>query len=157
ELAACGESAAEFEVREGRPECIGDLAGMDHGQAVDFGEGFGVEALRAGEHMEAPPVYSSLNEALDYRGHAVGVHAEGAGDAAHRHSARLDGEGRRHPNRDLGLDADALRSSDRSKSLAFALDANGRAGLDRFLELQVELAGAGEVHRDASELRLLQA
>ena len=40
--------------------------------------------------------------------------------------------------------------------LAFAFDADRRAGLDRGLELVVALARAGEVHRNAGELGLLQ-
>ena len=57
----------------------------------------------------------------------------------------------------FGWMPDLLAGADGADGFALAFDADGGAGLDRFLEFDVELAGTGEVHRNPGELRVLEA
>src|SRR5207342_2683728 len=139
------EPAAKIELGDRRTDQLGNLPGVHDRDAMDLRETFGVKTLRAGEHVETPPVDAGFHQTLYDRRNALGIDAEGTGDATQGHPPGLDGEGRRHSNRDFGLDPDLLRRPDRADGLALALDADGGPRLDRFRQLDVELAGPGEI------------
>ena len=110
------EAAAEVELGKRHADGVGDLAGVGDGRAVDLGQRLGVEALRAGEHVQAAPVDAGFDQALDQRGHALGIDSERARPAADGDPALLDREGRGDPDRELRLDADALGGADRARA-----------------------------------------
>ena len=65
----------------GKSDRFGDLPGMGHRHAVNFGKGLGIEALRTRKHVQAAPVDAGFEEAEHQRGYAIRIDTEWAGPA----------------------------------------------------------------------------
>ena len=150
------EPAAEIQLGNRRSDRIGDLARAGDDRPMRFDQRFGVEALRAQEHVQPAPVGIGLDQALNQRWHPLSVDSKWAWAGAHRHSPALDRQRWIDANGELGLDAKPLRRLDRSARLVLAFDADRRPGSDPGFELVVALARTGKGHRDAGKLGAFQ-
>src|SRR5260221_14532659 len=108
------EAAAEVELGKRQADGGGDLAGMSHGHAVHLRQRFRIEALRAGEHVQAAPVDAGFEQAVNQYGYAIGIDPEWAWPAADADPAVLDRERRGHPQPGLSLDTQNLAAGHQS-------------------------------------------
>src|SRR3954454_24164030 len=123
---------------------------------MDLAKGFCIEALGSGKHVKSAPVYVRFDQSVHDGWDSLGINAKRARRADQGHVPAFYAERRRDAHRNLGLHAYPLGGPDSPNRFALALDAYRCAGDNSGFELHVELAGTGEVHRNAVETGLLQ-